>query len=68
MLDKLKAHGLNYSSSNYQDIIVQLYKQQASATNELSDLKFHLKQMQLNSDNPLDAIKVTFVIFIKFFF
>jgi hypothetical protein len=63
-LEKLKSYGFN-ASSNYQDIIVFLYKQQANAIKEINNLQFHLKQMKLH-DNPLDAIKVYF--FSVFFF
>ncbi len=46
------------SEENYKQIIVHLYKQRTNALKELKEFLFYLKQMQINSDNPLNAIKV----------
>lgn len=57
ILDKLKVHGFD-ASSNYKDIICFLYDQYQHAAKILHEYEFYMKQMKINSSNPISAIKV----------
>ena len=61
ILEKLKTQGFD-NTSNYQDIVIALYQQSNNSLKQLNELLYYMKQLNINCNEPVQGIKVSFKI------